>query len=516
MPSPHTTAARWALADLESWLAALLARAELPTEAARQGARQLLLADAFGIYTHGLARWPTYWDQLRRKMLHADATVHGRWQAGVFHIETNRGFGPWAGEQALMLAQGQLNAQRRFVPFLIHDAGHLGALATHVYRAAQAGSVALLMQSTQPVMAGIGASGPAIGNNPIAFAAPRPGAAPLLIDFAASQVAFSHVLDAHREGRPIPDHWAIDSLGRPTTDAAAALQGAMQPMAGHKGLALAMIVQVLAGVLTNASPDLAEPSAAPGCGAFGFVASPDIAGPEAYARKMQEWVDNYQRVGGAAARVPGDRAIRSLAQALDEGIPIAPALVAELKRIGDLAGVPLPGPVKQPLHAEQHLTTPTHSKTTMSAIPDTLHDAPHDVVHDAHVVVSSSNTHGRFTASNARFSFVTDAKASNGGPGVAVNAAELLLSSLGSCGLALVYKRAEETGAAVRLAKVKTSLKRSDDDGTRYDFIRLVFQIEGVARDVAQDLVDHFTSNCPIFNTLLRGGSNITVRLEDS
>lgn len=332
---------------MTAWIAALLAQAELPAEAAQRGARQLLLADAFGIYTHGLARWPTYWDQLRRKVLRPEATINAHWKAGVFHIETDRGFGPWAGEQAVMLAQAQLNAQRRFVPFLIHDAGHLGALATHVYRAAQAGSVALLMQSTQPVMAGIGSSGPAIGNNPIAFAAPRPGTAPLLIDFAASQVAFSHVLDAHRENRPIPAHWAIDSSGRPTTDPGAALQGAMQPIAGHKGLALAMIVQVLAGVLTNADPDLAEPSAAPGCGAFGFVASPEIAGADVYAQKMQAWIDIYQQAGGATARVPGDRAVRSLTQALDEGIPIAPTLAATLTRIGSLAGLPLPSPVRQ-------------------------------------------------------------------------------------------------------------------------------------------------------------------------
>ena len=139
---------------------------------------------------------------------------------------------------------------------------------------------------------------------------------------------------------------------------------------------------------------------------------------------------------------------------------------------------------------------------------------PH-IPHDAHVVVESSETHGRFTASNSRFSFVTDSKASNGGPGVAVNAAELLLSSLGSCGLALVYKRAEERAVSVPLAKVKAYAKRSEDDGTRYDFISLSFEIDGVARDVAQDLVDSFTSNCPIFNTLQRGGSNITAQLTD-
>lgn len=340
--SRDTGPARWALVEMESWLDGLLVQTGLNPEAARSGARQLLLADAFGIHTHGLARWPTYWDQLRRKVLRPDAEIQSCWHAGVFHIQTGRAFGPWAGEQAVLLAHAQLNAGRQFVPFFIHDAGHLGALATHVYRVAQRGTVALLMQSTQPVMAGIGSTGPAIGNNPIALAAPRVGAAPLLIDFAASQVALSHVLDAHRENRPIPEDWAIGPNGEPTRDAHAALRGAMQPMAGHKGLALAMAVQVLAGVLSGAQPDPNEPSAAPGCGAFGCVISPEVTGVDAYAASMQQWLDVYRQASGAQARIPGERAIANLEKSLTDGIPIAPALVTQLTTLGREAGRPFP------------------------------------------------------------------------------------------------------------------------------------------------------------------------------
>jgi len=348
MPSfePYpATSPRWSLSSIETWMASLLAQAGLSSEAAAIGSRQLLLADGFGIHTHGLARWPTYWDQLNRQVLKPDATIRSYWRGGVFHVHTDQAFGPWAGEQAILLAQQELHAERQFVPFFIHDAGHLGALATHVYRAAERGTIALLMQSTQAVMAGIGSTGPAIGNNPIAFAAPRLNAAALLIDFSASQVAFSHVLDAFRENKPIPDHWAIDSTGNPTQDAGAALKGAMQPMAGHKGLALAMLVQVLAGVLTDAQPDPDEPSAAPGCGAFGFVVAPEIAGADVYATNMQRWIDSYRQASGAQARIPGERALACLQTSLTEGIPIAPALAAKLTEIGLAAGQPLPAPL---------------------------------------------------------------------------------------------------------------------------------------------------------------------------
>lgn len=133
--------------------------------------------------------------------------------------------------------------------------------------------------------------------------------------------------------------------------------------------------------------------------------------------------------------------------------------------------------------------------------------------HDTHVALETSATYGRFVASHTNGSFVTDAKTSNGGPGIAVNAAELLLSALGSCALGLVHKKAAEIDATISYARVKGYSKRSDADGSRYDFIALSFEIEGVSHELAQQLVDNFTANCPIYNTLLRGGSNIVVQL---
>ena len=108
-----------------------------------------------------------------------------------------------------------------------------------------------------------GATRPAIGNNPIAYAAPRPDGPPFVVDFAMSNVARGKIHVAERDGLPIPEGWAIDAQGRPTTDAVAALAGSLLPAAGHKGLALAMIVEVLAGALTGARPLLSE-GGAPG------------------------------------------------------------------------------------------------------------------------------------------------------------------------------------------------------------------------------------------------------------
>lgn len=327
---------------LETWLAALLCHAGLNAKAAALGAHTLLDADAMGITTHGLARLPTYWSQLRRGALASREEATATDIAGVLVIDAKRTFGPYAGARAIELASQHLSPERAFVPFLIRNAGHLGALATLVRPVAHQGRIALLMQSTQPVMAPKGSRGAAIGNNPLAFAAPRRDGQPLLVDFAASVTALSRILDAQREGKPIPPDWAIDACGEITQDTAAALAGALLPMAGHKGLALAMLVQVLAAVLTGSRPDLSEKSAAPGCGAFGFIVDPALLAASDYDLDMHAWISAYRNAAGPQARLPGERAAQALADSARDGIAIAPALLEELRAIGDEARLPFP------------------------------------------------------------------------------------------------------------------------------------------------------------------------------
>ncbi|MDB5828698.1 MAG: hypothetical protein JWQ73_2918 [Variovorax sp.] len=125
------------------------------------------------------------------------------------------------------------------------------------------------------------------------------------------------------------------------------------------------------------------------------------------------------------------------------------------------------------------------------------------------------DTFGRFVVSARQHHFVSDTRASTGGPGEAVQAGELLLSALASCGLGLVQKGARERGATLRAAEVEVSFERDPEDKTRYTAIRLAFVLEGVAPAIAQLLLEAFTGHCPIYNTLRRGGpieAAVTVR----
>src|SRR5690606_20254247 len=111
----------------------------------------------------------------------------------------------------------------------------------------------LMFANTPSAIPPAGGSAPLFGTNPIAFAAPRSGEAPLVIDLSLSKVARGKIMAEKQKGEPIPEGWALDANGNPTTDAAAALVGSMLPMGDAKGAALVLMVELLAAGLTGAN-----------------------------------------------------------------------------------------------------------------------------------------------------------------------------------------------------------------------------------------------------------------------
>jgi len=114
---------------------------------------------------------------------------------------------------------------------------------------------------------------------------------------------------------------------------------------------------------------------------------------------------------------------------------------------------------------------------------------------------------GRFIISAGANHFVSDSRPHAGGPGEAVQAGQLLLSSLASCGLGLIQSAAHELGLPLASASVEAAFQRDPEDGTRYQWIDLRFVLGGVSIADAQQLLARFTDHCPIFNTLQRGGT---------
>ena len=122
------------------------------------------------------------------------------------------------------------------------------------------------------------------------------------------------------------------------------------------------------------------------------------------------------------------------------------------------------------------------------------------------ISTSTIGLFGRFLVSARTNHFVSDQRAAAGGPGEAATAGELLLASLGSCSLGLIQKTAVDNGIGLTAASTEVAFKRHASDPTQYEWLRIAVSLSGVAAAEAEALVGGFTSRCPIYNTLKRGG----------
>lgn len=143
------------------------------------------------------------------------------------------------------------------------------------------------------------------------------------------------------------------------------------------------------------------------------------------------------------------------------------------------------------------------STATATTTPQAGAAAPGEIVA---VSARALDTFGRFLVSARQHHFISDTRSAAGGPGDAIQAGELLLAALASCGLGLVQKEAVERGAELGSAEVEVSFERDPEDRTRYAALRLAFVVSGVDAATATLLLEAFTSACPIYNTLRRGG----------
>lgn len=210
-------------------------------------ARSIAAAEAEGIRTVGLSYLPIYCDHVACGKVVGDAVpVVTTPRPGTVLVDAKHGFCHPAyesGEKPLVAA-----ARTNGIALLaITHSYSAGVLGWFVDRLAREGMVAIMFANSSSLMAPHGGSRPFFGTNPIAWAAPRRSGPPVVADLSSSAVAWVKVNAAAQAGEPIPLGWAFDRDGNPTTDASAALAGSMVPAAGHKGSALALLVDVMSG-----------------------------------------------------------------------------------------------------------------------------------------------------------------------------------------------------------------------------------------------------------------------------
>ncbi len=297
----------------------------------------LVGAELAGQSGHGLRRVPSYGAQAASGKVdgHAVATAE-RTRPGVLTVDAANGFA----YPALALAMDALPEMARTQGIAVagvRRSHHAGVTGLFVEELARQGLVAMMLVNTPAAIAPWGGARAFFGTNPIAFAAPVPGAEPIVIDLSVSRVARGNIMAADQKGEPIPDGWALDAEGEPTTDASAALSGTMVPMGDAKGAALALMVELLAaGVIganyaTEASSFFTAEGPPPGTGQFLMVLDPGAMFPGALERigALAAAVE-----GEADARLPGRRRQALRARMMAEGIPLDPGLAAEIDALG--------------------------------------------------------------------------------------------------------------------------------------------------------------------------------------
>ena len=289
-------------------------------------ARALVMAEADGLKGHGLSRVPTYLAMLKAGKIVGDATpVATRPKPGVLAIDAANGFAYPAIDLALAELPAIARAQGVAIA-PIRRSNHCGAAGLHVERLAEEGLVALLFANTPGAMAPWGGSKPVFGTNPIAFAAPLAGRDPLVIDMALSKVARGPIVAARQKGDSIPEGWALDAEGRPTTDAAAALAGTMVPLGDAKGATLAMMVEILAAALVGAhfafeaSSFIDAEGGPPETGQLILAIDPAGMGGAVFAERMTTLAAAIEAQDGT--RLPGARRLNLRAKAMAEGIEV--------------------------------------------------------------------------------------------------------------------------------------------------------------------------------------------------
>ncbi len=239
--------------QLRLFVAAVYQNAGVPEEEAIFAADTLVQADLWGHQSHGCLRLAWYLARLMSgatKPASQPATIIDAGAVAV--IDGQDGLGPTVAKHAT--EQAILRAKQHGVGAVaVRNSNHFGTCMYYTGMGAREGCVTLLTTNGGPNMAPWGGRKKMIGTNPWSVAAPAGRHAPMIMDVANSGVARGKIFLAQQRHEAIPSNWALDVQGHPTTDPRAALEGLILPMAGHKGYAIGVIVDMLSGVLTGSA-----------------------------------------------------------------------------------------------------------------------------------------------------------------------------------------------------------------------------------------------------------------------
>jgi LDH2 family malate/lactate/ureidoglycolate dehydrogenase len=322
---------------------AALAREGVPPHVRDVAADLMTEAELHGVPSHGMLMLPRLVAGFREGRAKPDPRIRViRDSAAACVLDGDRGPGRYVGVQGMRAAMERA-ARFGIGACLVTETTHWGRAHAYACRAAEEGFVGLCTTNAIPNMLAPGSSGPVLGNNPLAIAAPRGGGRhPVVLDISMSQAALGRVATACREGRSVPIGWGLDEHGNATTDAAAILASRnLLPMGGHKGAGLALMMELLTGALGGGplSHEIAEGDASGlDTRASKFFVAIDVGAfgdRQRFEARVEALLAYLQAdTSGLGAGVPGERGWRTRADYERDGVPVHPDVIAALRAVG--------------------------------------------------------------------------------------------------------------------------------------------------------------------------------------
>lgn len=298
-------------------------------------ASALALADADGQTGHGLSRIPSYIDQMHCQKVDGMALpfIQKKSHQSI-EIDANEGFAYPAISLAVEELLAVCRARGGIVMAAIVRSHHCGVAGHPVEKLAQGGFLGLMLANTPKAMHAFGGVQPIFGTNPIAFACPRKSHDPIVLDLSLSVAARGKIVQSAGEGSDIPDDWGVDEQGQPTTDPKEVLKGSLNAIGGTKGMALALMVEILAGAFVNshfgfqATSFFDQEGGPPRVGQLLICMNPLEFNPE-FFEQIETLVEKI--LEDQSARLPGSKRFANRKAAERSGLEYSEALLDSIE-----------------------------------------------------------------------------------------------------------------------------------------------------------------------------------------
>lgn len=335
------------IGTLTEFSISLLTKAGVCTENAEIITDTLICAELRDIKSHGIVRLPTYIERMEAGILNHEAEMKFvRNQGATALLDANNGFGQVAGYKAMTTA---IDIARIYGIGMVgvKNSNHFGIASYYSMMALKENMIGMVMTHASPAIAPFGTRTPLFGTNPLAVSVPSNNGKPIVLDMSMSTVARGKIRYSALKNQKIPFGWGLDVDGNPTDDPEEALKGSLVPIGGVKGSGLALIVDILCGVLTNNSitgevknvTDMSGPSKTGH--AFIAVNISSFVDEELFKNNIDTIIDNIKAlpsVGDNPIFMPGEIEYNLAEKKKKGGMPVEEEVIGSLNRLAERYG----------------------------------------------------------------------------------------------------------------------------------------------------------------------------------